>query len=582
MRDGVSHLSFSTPGDARQFLSTLDDDELENIAVFIFTYVPQADMESELEYISNHYIPFSRKVALLNSDHANKILLFNNLIALEKFLFFPVDEQILMNYTENLIEQYLENKILRRSLSDIRETYETMKTQFHTIQESNLRLDKKIMELSTLSEIGSDLMSTYDPDEIYRETVLTLMGQKGASSVMLFHRDEDDNFLEVKFSRGIPKELNVNELKFHVDSPLINCLFKFPRAQFIDSIDFPPMCAREMEQLNSFGTQIVIPLINKSQRKGFILLGNRITNLSYSDDDFEFFSILANQMIFALENAQLYEKLEAKIEELEKANKELRFLDKMKSEFITIASHELRTPLTAVRGYAELLISGKFDSLSENQFKAISVMNKNVDRLIQISDDVVQLSKIDANRISINLIPTAVEKIVQTMVEESKLLAQSRNLSLHVEIAKECPVVLVDPKLIHQALSELIKNAIRFTPDGGNIWVVVRQITADDIQADFLPEHHFGSFLQVSVSDDGIGIPTDEHSHIFERFYEVQHSNFHHSGSFGFKSGGTGLGLSIVKGIVEKHGGKIWVESGDKYRSRGSNFTFIIPTPSFS
>ncbi|MFC1852463.1 ATP-binding protein [candidate division CSSED10-310 bacterium] len=580
--DGFTLVSFSSVQKAEQSMQSLMEEDLENFGILIFNYYPDRVLETKFENIYNQFLPYCKKIALLEKSYSNDILNFTDTITLDKFHFHPLDQQKLVSQIEQLIEKYLEQRILRRSLNDIRETYERMKVQLQTIKEANLKLDKKIMELSTLSEIGRNLMSTYNPEEIYRETVLTLMGQKGASTgILLLFNDEEEVF-EVEFHRGYSSDNKNLDLAIKIDSPLMNSIFSSPKAQFIDTMDFPDHHLPELENILNLDVQIVIPLFSKGERKGIILLGSSIMGREYVEDDFEFFSVLANQTVFAIENAQLYAKLQSKIIELERANKELRQLDKMKSEFITIASHELRTPLTAIRGYAELLLSGKFDILSKTQHKAIEVMNKNIDRLIHISDDVVQLSKIDANRISLTLVPTAIEKIVRDTGDDLRPFAQSRNQSLHIEVEDNCPVILVDPELIHQAIAEIIKNAIRFTPDGGKIWVKASQVLAEDIEPEHLPSYHLGSFVQISVKDDGIGVPPNEYQHIFERFYEVQHSDFHHSGTFGFKSGGTGLGLAIVKGIIEKHGGKIWVKSDFENDSQGSEFTFIIPTPAFT
>lgn len=580
-KDGIELYNFNSLPDLKQHFSKMDVEERDNVAVFYFNFSDDNN-HLLLQELFENYISHARKIMFLHEKEALAAIQFANRSNIDKFIFFPVDEKLLLDSIEHLIEVFLEDQILRRSLNEIRQTYETMKIQFQEIQEANFRLDKKIMELNTLSEIGSYLMATYEEYEIFHETALAILGQKGASSVVVFLRNESENFMTMKFHKGIVLSEEQKSLKFPINESIFKHLSVENRSCFISEISIPDKLIQIREFISIFSFEILIPLISKEEIKGFILLGKKITDENYSKDDFEFFSVLANQLIFAIENAHLYEKLEAKIVELEKANKELRQLDRMKSEFITIASHELRTPLTAVRGYIELLLAGKFDDLSQTQFKALEVINKNIDRLIQISDDVVQLSKIDADRLSINLIPATIDKITKDIVEDSTPFAHLRQISLKMDVAKDCPVVLVDPLLIQQAISELIKNAIRFTQDGGNILVKIKPISANTIPSKFLPEHHFGKFLWLSVKDDGIGIPPEEYKHIFERFYEIQHSSYHHSGTYGFKSGGTGLGLAIVKGVVEKHGGSIWVTSGIERGNRGSIFSIILPIPNFT
>lgn len=582
VRDGIRLQHFSNCDLLFKELPTWTTEEREAIAVVIFTYRSRPEVNEKLIKLFRKYIPFSTKIACLRKEDAFDILQVSNEIFIEKFIFYPIDSDAIKHYVETIFEKFLEHNILRRSLQEIRETYETMKEQLKTIKEANTKLDKKIMELSTLSEISSNFMSSYEEEKILRETVLTLMGQKGASFVILFLHNEEKNIFEPRYHRGVPDEFEIIKNTYPLQSSLIDSFFIDLKAVFLEDIPISQKCRTELEQLGEFDTQIVIPLLSKNQRKGFILLGTRITGMKYRDEDFEFFTVLSNQLVFALENAHLYEKLQLKISELEDANKELRKLDKMKSEFITIASHELRTPLTAVKGYAELLLSGKFGVVAPKQSKAIEIMNKNVDRLIRISDDVVQLSKIDADRISVNLIPTAIEKFILELVEEIRPFLQSRHQKIHLSIPKDCPVVLVDPNLFNQVISELVKNAIRFTDDNGNIWIEVNQVSIREIAPRLRPFHYFENYVKISVKDDGIGIPEDEYDRIFERFYEIQHSNYHHSGGFTYLSGGTGLGLSIAKGIIEKHGGAIWVTSGLSQGKAGSTFSFILPVPSFS
>ncbi|MBN2385004.1 hypothetical protein JXQ70_19185 [bacterium] len=581
--DQVHILSLCSFEELLARIRTMAPEEIAQIALLIFSYTANENVATMIEQV-NKIVPECQLMAIFDATEATQILELFMQVPLDRLAIKPLDPHTFHQNVASLIELFLEHKILRRSVTDIRQTYETMKDQYQIIKEANLRLDRKILELVTLSEIGRELMAFYNQNDIYTGTVLTLIGQKGAAWIIIFFVNEQNHCLEVKAHRGIQAGHNALNMTIPLESPLLDDLFRPCRPRFVEGMHFSTDNQPDFSPLDDLAGQILIPLINKGVRKGFILLGPKINQSNYSKEDFDFFSILANQMVFALDNAHLYTKLETKIAELERANKELRQLDRMKSEFITIASHELRTPLTSIRGYTDLLMVGKFGQLTSTQYQAIEIVTKNVERLIRISHDVVQLSKIDANRLTLNMATHHFDTIVHDVVEEMRPIAQARNLSLSMTSQDVCPLVHVDSVLMNQVISELLQNAIRFTPDGGRINITIDTVSPDEIPVHYVPSSNQDLFMRVRIRDNGIGIPAEEYERIFERFYEVQRSDFHHSGQYEFKSGGTGLGLAVTKGIIQKHGGHIWVTSTMESEpdASGSEFVFVLPLASQS
>jgi signal transduction histidine kinase len=248
---------------------------------------------------------------------------------------------------------------------------------------------------------------------------------------------------------------------------------------------------------------------------------------------------------------------------LERANSELQELDRLKSEFITIASHELRTPLVAIQGYTNIILNGRLGTLNDRQRSGLQVAETNIHRLVSIVNDILDIARLDSRRMQLQPTAVSMPEILEQMRVEMHVLVENRNQSLTVEPCTDAPerlVAIADRARITQVLSNLLSNAIRFTPDQGAIAMGCKRVAPDTIE--------------VYVRDTGIGIEPQFHEKIFEPFFEVQSSEYHSSGSIEFRSGGTGLGLSIVRGIVEQHGGKVWVESEP---GKGSTFRFTLP-----
>src|SRR4030042_5776393 len=261
-----------------------------------------------------------------------------------------------------------------------------------------------------------------------------------------------------------------------------------------------------------------------------------------------------------LEEKQRFVRLKDFADQLEKANQELRRLDVMKSEFVSIASHELRTPLAAIKNSVQLVRSGTAGKVNENQEKFLSTAERNINRLTNILNDLLNLSKIESGRIELNFENIELKGMIELMASSLKPHADAKSIQIDVEVSGEIPEVYGDPEKINQILTNLIGNAIKFTPEKGNILITAKLLSNDQ-------QRSYGERIAVSVKDTGIGNQPEHLDAIFEKFHQVEGS-LHRSVS------GTGLGLAITKGLVEAHQGKIWVESE---MEKGSTFTFTLP-----
>ncbi len=241
--------------------------------------------------------------------------------------------------------------------------------------------------------------------------------------------------------------------------------------------------------------------------------------------------------------------------ELEKAYEELSVLDKMKSDFIAIASHELRTPLSIIKGYAEAFLHGELGEISEGQREKLELVNRRADQMTRIINDLLDITRLEEGRLVAERRPVPIGEIIGTVTAEFQQQARRCGIKLTEQVEEGLPPVLVDVWRVHQVLENLISNAIKFTPEGGEVGVTAT--LRPSIQV-----------VEVAVFDTGPGIPRSQQERLFDKFYQMDTTSTR-------SAGGLGLGLAISKGIVEAHGGRIWVESE---LGKGSFFKFTLPT----
>ncbi len=261
-----------------------------------------------------------------------------------------------------------------------------------------------------------------------------------------------------------------------------------------------------------------------------------------------------------LEEKQRFVKLKDFADQLERTNQELRKIDSMKSEFVSVASHELRTPLAAIKNAVQLILSGKTGEINPDQEKFLSMAERNINRLTNILNDLLNLSRIESGKVELKFQDTMMQEIIEMAASSLRPHADAKSIYIEVEVPELLPMIYGDREKIEQILTNLVGNAIKFTPEGGKIVISARPPSHDQ-------KDGHGDMVAVSVKDSGIGIPAEHLETVFEKFHQVE-SSIHRSVS------GTGLGLAITKGLVEAHQGKILVESEV---GKGSTFTFTLP-----
>ena len=271
----------------------------------------------------------------------------------------------------------------------------------------------------------------------------------------------------------------------------------------------------------------------------------------FSAKQIELVETFADQAVIAIENARLFEEVQARTRELAETVDDLEIASQHKSQFVANMSHELRTPLAAMLGYAELLQEGIYGAPPEKFLPILMRIRSNGNHLLGLINTVLDISKIEAGQFKLNLGEYALGNIVETVMVATESLAATKNLAFNMDVAKGLPYGLGDEQRLTQVLLNLVGNAIKFT-DAGEVRVAAGAGNG-----------HF----TLSVSDTGPGIPPKEREHIFEKFRQVDSSNTR-------AKGGTGLGLAIAREIIEMHGGRIWVELT---LGQGSTFRMELP-----
>jgi PAS domain S-box-containing protein len=231
-------------------------------------------------------------------------------------------------------------------------------------------------------------------------------------------------------------------------------------------------------------------------------------------------------------------------------------IDRMKSDFVSLVSHELRTPLTSIIGFVSFILDGKAGAINEKQRNSLMRVQRQSKRLTALINDLLDVSRIEAGRIQMNQSAISIREIANHRIEEIRPQADAKSIALELIAPEFVPTIIGDEERLGQVFTNLIGNAIKFTPENGAITI---KLEVDS------------NLIHVEIIDTGPGIPPEERQKIFDKFYQM--SDFRTR-----QQGGSGLGLSIVKSIVEAHGGKVWVDDG--IGGKGSNFQFTLPMTS--
>jgi signal transduction histidine kinase len=466
-----------------------------------------------------------------------------------------------------LLSKLEEVKQLQASLNKLKRAFDELDEQAKLIVRTDLtlnktqeELDKKITGLYTLQKISRLTSTTLDENEIFRRIDESLIADLGFEKSLIFMFDAEHHLLCIKeysYVKSDVEKLQTALMKEPIFEPVVQ------KGKTLSSLNSAKHIQTRVDQLFNVSYFVLAPIITQDGIVGAIFAGNKSGYSTMTEGDEELVSILANQIGQSLENARLFEqvyhsrqelenKVQLRTRELAQALEEVRRISKMKSDFVSAVSHELRTPLTSIKGYASILMTGKLGEVAEPIKDRLEKINKHSDGLVKLINDLLDISRIEAGRVEMKFEFHPLQQIVEAVADMLVPQLRDKKIELVQDIAPDLKPVFVDASQIERVFVNLANNAIKFTPAGGKI-----TIKASDA----------GEFIQVDISDTGIGIAENDLEKIFEEFYRV-------SNPINETVQGTGLGLSLVKRIIEAHKGKIWVKS--KVNS-GTTFSFTVP-----
>ena len=423
---------------------------------------------------------------------------------------------------------------------------EYSRTLEHKVEARTRELARSVEELEALGEISQTVNTTLDLETVLTSIVRHAVQLSKADAGTIYEFDETEQVFVPRTNYGLSDEFiqAMRESKQRVGDKTVlgqSAEKRLPE-QIPDLANVPNYPIAYMKQ-TEFRALLAVPLLRKDRHIGGLVVRRKVAG-KFTDPVVDLLQTFAAQSVIAIHNARLFHEIEDKGREIEIANKH-------KSEFLANMSHELRTPLNAILGYTELIIDNIYGDVPEKIQEVLERVEKNGRHLLNLINDVLDLSKIEAGRLTLSLNEYSMQDIIQTVFTSVEALAAEKNLDLKIKILGVLNTGKGDEQRIAQVILNLLGNAIKFTEQGK---VEVEATVSNE------------SFL-VSITDTGPGLSETDQKKIFEEFRQADASSTR-------VKGGTGLGLSISKKIVGMHGGRIWVNSS---LGKGSTFSFTLP-----
>ena len=449
----------------------------------------------------------------------------------------------------------------------------------HKVDEATKEIQMQNQDLKILRKITDVITSTLDVHKVCEEIANNVTTRLNFIAGLIALVDGKKNEIyPVTVSRTSSAMLalkmvgRLEKYKVSVDDKqsLLSRAVREMKPQYTDNLAdvlSPPLSnsiTQRIQTMNKIKGIVVLPIIAQGRALGVLTIGMSKPIVDITSQEKETLATLANQAGLAINNALLFErtekfnvelkeKVESATKELRGANEKLTHLDKAKTEFISIASHQLRTPLSTIKGYLAMILGGDFGIISEEVGKTLTRVYNSNERLIDLVNNMLNVSRIEGGRIEFNPKPLQISLLVDDAIGELVQVSRDNNTQvIFKNPSRKTKEVLADKNLLHEILINLIDNAIKYSPNG-----IVK-----------ISLHGNRRNLEFRVKDNGIGLTDEDKKRLFKKF-----SRGHDS--YKIYTGGSGLGLYLAKKLVEMHGGQIIAES--KGKNKGSLFKFTIP-----
>ncbi|MEW6095041.1 MAG: ATP-binding protein [bacterium] len=539
------------------------------------------------------------------------------------------------------------------------------------METENTDIAKKVAELTVLTKTSSIINSTLDLQKLLKIVMklVTEVLQVESSSLMLLDKEKDELVFEVALGE---KGKEVKRITFPADKGIAGWVLKNRKSSLVHDVSKDPRFYSRIDIDTHYQTKslLCVPLKIKQRVIGVLEAINKIDG-NFEQGDVDLLNAIANQVAIAIENAQLYKKLEQKVELANKElihekdkikaiiegmedgvfatdktlkvillnhkakellgecigrslkdlikdeefiqayqdavvkgrgiEKEIEFdlqqiyaviitpvkekeevigqvavmrnitkqkeMERLKSNFLSVVSHELKTPLTSIKSFSEMLVEDDLDSNTQQEF--VQIINEESDRLVQLLEDLLTVSKLDLGKRKINKQSINTKDLLEGIHLRFKALANKNGVTISFDICDDCQQIIADKDSINQIIINLLSNAIKYSPKGGKVKIEVKKIEYEKLP-DFI-KHQLRpiQYVLISIADTGIGISKDEMRHLFiDEFFRSDRKEVR-------EISGTGLGLTIVKRLVEQHRGAVFAESK---LGKGSKFSVLLPS----
>ena len=447
-------------------------------------------------------------------------------------------------------------KEVRRLENNLREMDEQAKLIVKTDLELSRvqeELDKRVSGLLALQRLSQSLSSTLEEENLFLAIREDLISGLGFSSCLIVLKKEDSLVAPVsigvndEFKKMMVSQEGVDFLRFLVGKKVISHKDISPEFEYLS-------------QKISFKSFLASSIQSKDNPLGFLILGNTFQE-EISGGALEIAEIFSSQLAQSLENIRLFEEvfrsrqeLEERVKErtnsLQEALEKIKKISRLKSEFVSAISHEFRTPLTSIKGYASLLVQEKFGKIPAEVRLRLERINQQADTLVNMINELLDIARIESGRSKIEIQKIELSEMIKRIADYFYPQLKGKNLQLILTLSSL--FVEADKSLLERVFINLLSNAIKFTPQGKKIEIKCEKKD---------------NYVEVSVRDEGIGIPQEDLENIFKEFYKIDNP-------LQKEVKGTGLGLSLVRNIIKAHRGEIWVESK---AGEGSKFIFTLP-----
>jgi signal transduction histidine kinase len=437
------------------------------------------------------------------------------------------------------------------------------------IQAASGETEQRVRELDLLTEVTQRILAHNDPGEVLGALALGAAELLGAAIGHISLLTDDGTQLRLAAATGalgqrageiLPREGSMAGWVVEHGQPLV-----------VDDLRADPRAHAGINQELGLQSGVMVPLLGAGRPVGALGCDNARGARRFGPRDVALMQRLGALAVLVLEQAKLYAETEQARATLEEQNEALGDAIRHKSAFLANMSHELRTPLNAIVGFGDLLGSGAFGTLDATQQDAVDTILRNSRHLLGLINDILDLAKAEAGKLELHLTPTDLREVIDGVLRDTGSLVGQKGHRVTVEAGPESLVVKADGVRIRQILFNLISNAVKFTPDGGEISVRALRTNAPlPVPADRTGDRNPMSSREavwIAVGDTGPGIKPDDMDRLFQEFSQVD-------GSAARRFEGTGLGLALCRRFVELHGGQIGAES---LYGHGSTFWFILP-----